>query len=74
MFNKNLLFLMLFIMSCCNVEPPQTQQKYHKVQPGESLWIIAQKYRISLSDLISANPQIKNPDLIYPGQIIVIPR
>ena len=45
----------------------------HTVVSGDSLWKIAVKYQIGLSEIKSANPQIKNYDLIYPGQIINIP-
>ncbi|MEI5909405.1 SafA/ExsA family spore coat assembly protein [Bacillus spongiae] len=43
------------------------------VQKGDSLWVIAKKYQIGLSEIIEANPQISNPSLIYPGQKITIP-
>ncbi|MEG1821862.1 MAG: SafA/ExsA family spore coat assembly protein [Clostridiales bacterium] len=43
------------------------------VQPGDTLYEIAKLYHISLENLILANPQIENPDLIYPGQKIRIP-
>jgi LysM repeat protein len=43
------------------------------VQQGDTLSGIAQKFGISLSDLESANPEITNPDLIIPGQVINIP-
>lgn len=33
---------------------------------------IAKKHGISLSQLLAWNPQIKNPNLIYPGQIIAV--
>lgn len=45
----------------------------YTVQKGDSLWKIAVKYEIGLDELIAANPQIKNPDLIYPDQVINIP-
>ncbi|HBL84737.1 MAG: hypothetical protein A2Y17_01895 [Clostridiales bacterium GWF2_38_85] len=45
----------------------------HTVIKGESMWIIAQKYMVGLSEIIGANPQVKNPDLIYPNQILYIP-
>lgn len=45
----------------------------HKVEKGDSLWRIAVKYQIGLSEIKAANPTIKNYDLIYPGQIINIP-
>lgn len=49
------------------------QSKTHTVVPGDSLWKIAVKYEIGISELIAANPQIKNPSLIYPGDKINIP-
>lgn len=45
----------------------------HTVVSGDSMWKIAVKYEVGLSEIKSANPQISNPDLIYPGQIINIP-
>jgi uncharacterized YkwD family protein/spore coat assembly protein SafA len=45
----------------------------HTVVKGDTMWKIAVKYQIGVSELIAANPQIKNPDLIYPGQVIYIP-
>lgn len=45
----------------------------HTVKSGDSLWKIANQYQVGLSEIKSANPQIKNYDLIYPGQIIQIP-
>jgi spore coat assembly protein SafA len=43
------------------------------VQPGDTLSGIAERFGVSLSDLEKANPQITNPDLIFPGEIIHIP-
>jgi len=45
----------------------------HTVQSGDTMWAIAQKNGVSLNSLIQANPQIKNPNLIFPGQEISIP-
>jgi spore coat assembly protein SafA len=43
------------------------------VQRGDTLSGIAERFGVSLSDLEKANPQITNPDLIFPGQVIIIP-
>jgi uncharacterized YkwD family protein/spore coat assembly protein SafA len=43
------------------------------VQPGDSLWKIAVRYQVGLSEIIEANPQFPNPNLIYPGQKVYIP-
>ncbi len=45
----------------------------HTVASGDSMWKIAVKYQVGLSEIISANPHIKDPALIYPGQKITIP-
>ena len=47
--------------------------KTHTVVPGDSMWKIATKYEVGLSELKSENPQIKDYTLIYPGQKINIP-
>lgn len=46
----------------------------HTVVPGDTMWKLAVKYQIGTSEIISANPQISNPDLIYPGQVLTIPQ
>lgn len=50
-----------------------TMAATYTVISGDSLWKIATKYEVGLSEIKSANPQIKNYDLIYPGQVINIP-
>ncbi len=45
----------------------------HTVVSGETLWGIAKRYGVSLGDLIGANPGIRNPNLIHPGDQVVIP-
>lgn len=50
---------------------------YHVVQSGDTLWGLAKKYYSNgnqYSKIFNANTdQIKNPNLIYPGQRLVIP-
>lgn len=45
----------------------------HTVARGDTMWKIASAYKVGTSEVINVNPQIKNPDLIYPGQKINIP-
>ena len=47
-------------------------QRY-KIQPNDNLLNIAERSGTTLSQLISANPQISNPDMIYIGEKIDIP-
>lgn len=43
------------------------------VKPGDTLSEIAARHSVSLQSVIAANPQIRNPDLIRPGQHVSIP-
>lgn len=45
----------------------------HTVERGDTLWKIAVKYEVGLSEIKSANTHIKNYDLIYPGQTVYVP-
>jgi nucleoid-associated protein YgaU len=62
-------------------EPPvegNLQVDYVVVQPGNSLWRIARRLSgkgLDYVHIYGANDaQIRNPDLIYPGQVFEIPR
>lgn len=45
----------------------------YTVRPGDTLSKIAGYYSVTISQLLAANPAIKNPALIYVGQKITIP-
>lgn len=44
------------------------QGRWHSVTKGDTLWALAQRYGLSLTQLITLNPQIKNPNLIQVGE------
>ncbi|MBU5626773.1 SafA/ExsA family spore coat assembly protein [Oscillibacter sp. MSJ-2] len=46
----------------------------HTVVQGDTMWKLAVKYEVGTREIINANPQISNPDLIYPGQALTIPQ
>lgn len=46
----------------------------HTVVKGDTLWKLAVRYEIGLSEIIAANPQIKDPHWIYPGDVVFIPQ
>lgn len=50
----------------------QTATSY-TVKSGDSMWKIAVKYQVGVSEIISANPQITNANMIMPGQTLKIP-
>ncbi len=45
----------------------------HTVASGDTMWKLAVKYQVGTSEIIKANPQVSNPNLIYPGQVLNIP-
>jgi spore coat assembly protein SafA len=45
----------------------------YRVERQDTLWEIAQRFQKDLQEIINSNPQIENPDLIFPGEIIIIP-
>lgn len=47
--------------------------RVHTVRRGDTLWAIARTYGVELAALIRANPQIKNPNLIHPGEAVRVP-
>ena len=46
----------------------------HTVVKGDTMWKLAVKYEVGTGEIIAANPQVSNPDLIYPGQLLNIPQ
>jgi nucleoid-associated protein YgaU len=58
-----------------NVTVDQSAAQTYEVKPGDNLSKIASKYSgISWKDIYEANKDlIKDPDKIYPGQVLKIP-
>lgn len=67
---KSIITIALVCMLTVSV---QAQPGTHTCQKGDSMWKIAVRYQIGLSELIRANPQIKDPAMIMVGQVINIP-
>lgn len=68
----SVLFSLLLVGLTAVFASAETLNQYTVVS-GDSLWKIAVRYQIGVSELIGANPQIRNPDLIYPGDVLTIP-
>lgn len=64
-------FFIVTAMLVCIVSAQETVS--YTVISGDSMWKIAVKYQVGVSEIISSNPQIKNPNMIYPGQKLTIP-
>lgn len=54
--------------------PAQAASLSHTVVSGDTMWKLAVQYQVGTSEIIQANPQISNPNLIYPGQVLQIPQ
>lgn len=56
-------------------DPPalQANTQYYTVIKGEYLEKIAEKFSTTIANLLILNPQIVNPDMIWEGQIILVP-
>ena len=56
---------------------PLADNQNYTVKSGDTLWALAKFYYgdgSKYSLISSANPDITNPNLIYPGQVLVIPK
>lgn len=45
----------------------------YTINPGDTMYEIASLFRISLNELIRANPHISNPNIIFPGDVLCVP-
>ncbi|NCU17353.1 CAP domain-containing protein [Pallidibacillus pasinlerensis] len=66
-------FILFIIMLTLLIPTSTYAQTTYIVKPGDSMWKIAMKHQVGLSEIIRANPHIKNPALIYPNQKLTIP-
>lgn len=63
----------LTIPTGTTVPPPTTNYRYkYTVKSGDTLWAIAQKYNVTVQQIVSLN-NIKDPSLIYVNQVLLIP-
>ena len=71
---KRIIGLLLIVLSMLSFSLfTASAMTYHTVVKGDTMWRIATRYEVGLSEIKSANPNIKNPDLIYPGQVLSVP-
>lgn len=62
------------LLFCSCIHSASAVSLSHTVAPGDTMWRLAVRYQIGTAEIIQANPQILNPDLIYPGQVLTIPQ
>jgi len=45
-------------------------KSWYTVKSGDCMWNIANACGLTLAELVALNPQVKNPNLIYPGDVL----
>ena len=50
-----------------SVSAGATPARYYTVVSGDTLWDIGQRNSLTVDQILSLNPDIKNPNLLYPG-------
>ena len=74
--NVNLIYpgqVFKIITNSCDYgsEVHSTGKTYYTVKKRDTLWAISQRYSVSVQEIVNWN-NIQNPNLIYPGQRLVI--
>lgn len=60
------------VISVSGTPPPTPSQTVYTVRPGDTLWAIALRYGTTPWAIAAANG-LRNPNLIYVGQVLIIP-
>jgi LysM repeat protein len=66
------LLMLVGVLLTVSAAPVSAQQRRHTVRPGETLAIIAAYYNTTWPAIAQAN-NLSNPNLIYVGQMLIIP-
>jgi peptidoglycan-N-acetylglucosamine deacetylase len=69
--NPSLIYPNQVLVIPTSSTPPTSTGRY-TVQPGDTLYRIAAKFGATVTAIVNAN-NIADPNLIYPGQVLVIP-
>src|SRR5690606_16284419 len=73
---RRLLMMLLIILALLPLASAVAQDSSirHVVRSGDTLARISLRYGVSISSILAANPSITNPNLIFTGTTIIIPR
>lgn len=57
-----------------SINPPSNcQGQLYTVKAGDTLYLIGQRFGLTVQQILTVNPQIRNPNVIHIGQVICIP-
>src|SRR5690606_4430901 len=73
---RRLLMMLLIILALLPLASAVAQDSSirHVVRSGDTLARISLRYGVSISSILAANPSITNPNLLFTGTTIIIPR
>ena len=54
--------------------PPKCVGRLYTVRPTDTLAAIAHRFSVTVDQVLAVNPQIKDPNVIFVGQVICIPK
>jgi LysM repeat protein len=52
---------------------PVGSPRLYTIRPGDTLARVAKKFKITVQQILDANPEINDPNNVFVGQVIVIP-
>lgn len=64
--------ILLVLLTSATVVMAQTSVQ-HTVQRGENLFRLSLRYGTTVANIVAANPSVTNPNLIFVGQVLIIP-
>ena len=73
-----LVFILLFTMGFASIAKNRMSHSKdgtvsYKIKSGESLYLIAKKYKLTVKDIQKLNPGLKDITHLKPGQLIKVP-
>jgi len=74
---RNLVVAAVFVVPAVSVATARaagSNDMHYQVLPGDNLSRIAARYHTTVRAFLQANPQITNPNLIFPGVKLLVPR
>ena len=70
---KKITTVIIVITLALSLASPAFAMIEHRVVKGDTMWKLSRAYGITLQSVIDANPQVQDPNLIYPDEILYIP-
>jgi len=55
-------------------QPPMEFLEQYHVKQGDTLWKLSKSWNVPLKALIAVNPQLRNPNVLSPGEIVHVPK